>query len=84
MSIAGFSLTNSSISKPDDDRASDFALQIIPPIATRISVLLIDDQSMVAEILQRNLSKEADIDFHYCNDPTLAITTAIDIAPTII
>jgi two-component system, NtrC family, sensor kinase len=52
--------------------------------ATRITVLLIDDQSMVSEILQRSLSKETDIDFHYCSDPTLAITTAIDIAPTII
>ncbi len=39
---------------------------------------------MVSEILQRSLSKEPDIDFHYCSDPTLAITTAIDIAPTII
>ena len=68
----------------DDDRVSDLARQVIPPIAPRIRVLLIDDQSMVGEILQRSLSKETDIDFHYCNDPTMAITTAIDIAPTII
>ena len=84
MSIASLSLINSPIPKPDDDRVGDLACQVIAPIATRISVLLIDDQSMVGEILQRSLSKEADIDFHYCNDPTLAITTAIDIAPTII
>ncbi len=65
---------------------SDRPLNIIcdPLPATRITVLLIDDQSMVSEILQRSLSKETDIDFHYCSDPTLAITTAIDIAPTII
>jgi len=84
MSTASPPLINSSIPKPDSDRAIDLTRQVIPPIATRISVLLIDDQSMVAEILQRNLSKEADIDFHYCNDPTLAITTAIDVAPTVI
>jgi len=84
MSIASPSLINSSIPKPDNDRVNNLARQVIPPIATRISVLLIDDQSLVAEILQRSLSKEADIDFHYCNDPTMAITIAIDIAPTII
>ena len=84
MSITSPSLINSPIFTSDDDRQNDLARQVIPPIATRISVLLIDDQSMVGEILQRSLSKEADIDFHYCNDPTLAITTAIDIAPTII
>ena len=84
MSIVSPSLINSSIPKPNNDRTSNLVCQVISPIATRISVLLIDDQSMAAEILQRNLSKEADIDFHYCNDPTLAITTAIDIAPTII
>ena len=84
MSITSPSLINSLIPTPDDDRQNDLARQVVPPIATRISVLLIDDQSMVGEILQRSLSKEADIDFHYCNDPTLAITTAIDLAPTII
>ena len=84
MSITSPSLLNSPIPTPDDDRVNDLARQVIPPIAIRISVLLIDDQSMVGEILQRSLSKETDIDFHYCNDPTLAITTAIDLAPTII
>ena len=84
MPIPSASLTNSSIPKPDNDRTNNFTNQLIPAIATRISVLLIDDQTMVGEFLQQSLSKEAAIDFHYCNDPTMAITTAIDIAPTII
>ena len=51
---------------------------------TRISVLLIDDQSLVSDMIQRSLRTESDIDFHYCNDPTLAISMAIDLAPSII
>ena len=51
---------------------------------TRISVLLIDDQSLVSDMIQRSLRTESDIDFHYCNDPTLAISIAIDLAPSII
>lgn len=77
----------SSMSGPPDPssempKVEEFMHHLVPP--TRIRVLLIDDQSMVSEILQRSLSKESDIDFHYCNDPTIAITMAIDIAPTII
>ncbi len=53
-------------------------------LGTRIGVLLIDDQSMVSEVIQRCLRTESDIDFYYCNDPTLAITMATDLAPTVI
>jgi two-component system, NtrC family, sensor kinase len=83
--------TNSSTQnhlKPDRSPAIDrsigdeFVQNLIPE--TRIKVLLIDDQRMVSEILQRTLSKETDIDFHYCSDPTIAITMAIDLAPTVI
>lgn len=84
MSTPSDSLINSLIPQPDNDRDNDFTNQFISAIATRISVLLIDDQTMVGEFLQQSLSKEADIDFHYCNDPSMAITTAIDIDPTII
>ena len=51
---------------------------------TRITVLLIDDQSLVSDMIQRSLRTESDIDFHYCSDPTLAISIAIDLAPSII
>jgi two-component system, NtrC family, sensor kinase len=53
-------------------------------LGTRIGVLLIDDQSMVSEVIQRCLRTESDIDFYYCNDPTLAITMATDLSPTVI
>jgi len=50
----------------------------------QITVLLIDDQSIVAAAVERMLAGEHDITFHYCQDPTKAIQTAIDISPTVI
>ncbi len=50
----------------------------------RITVFLIDDQPMVAEAVRRALSGEEDIDFHYCQNPTLAIKMALEINPTVI
>ena len=52
--------------------------------AFRISVLLIDDQPMIAEAVRRALEEEKDIEFHYCSDPTKAIKIANRIKPTII
>ncbi len=50
----------------------------------RITVLLIDDQRMVAEAVRRALSEEEDIDFHYCQNPTKAINVAAEVKPTVI
>jgi len=50
----------------------------------RITVLLVDDQSMIAEAVRRALEEEKDIEFHYCADPTKAIKIANKIKPTII
>ncbi|MCF6289396.1 MAG: diguanylate cyclase [Desulfobacterales bacterium] len=50
----------------------------------RITVLLIDDQRMVAEAVRRALSGEKDIDFHYCQNPTKAMNMAAEIKPTVI
>lgn len=50
----------------------------------KITVLLIDDQAMIAEAVQRALSSEEDIAFHYCQDPTRAIQFAVEINPTVI
>lgn len=47
-------------------------------------VLLVDDQAMVAEAIRRMLADEADIEFHYCQEPTGAIAKANEIQPTII
>jgi two-component system, NtrC family, sensor kinase len=49
-----------------------------------ITVLLIDDQVIVSEVLRRSLALEQDITFHYCSDPTQAIQTALAIQPTVI
>lgn len=47
-------------------------------------VLLVDDQAMVGEAIRRMLVDEADIEFHYCQEPTLAVGKANEIKPTII
>ncbi len=47
-------------------------------------VLLVDDQMMVAEGIRRMLMDEDDIEFHYCDDPTKAVSMAMDLKPTII
>lgn len=49
-----------------------------------ITVLLIDDQSMIAEAIRRMLAPEADIAFHYCSDPTQALKAAAHCQPTVI
>jgi len=35
-----------------------------------ITVLLVDDQAIVAAAVKRMLETETDISFHYCQDPT--------------
>ena len=50
----------------------------------RTTVLLIDDQPIVGAAVGRMLSGEADIEFHFCQDPTKALKAAIEIKPTVI
>ena len=50
----------------------------------KISALLVDDQAMVAEGVRRMLAADPAIDFHYVNDPKLAIESAERIRPTVI
>lgn len=47
-------------------------------------VLLVDDQSIIAEAVRRSLSNEPDINFHYCPNPLEAIALAHHIKPTVI
>lgn len=49
-----------------------------------VTVLLVDDQPIIAEAVRRMLAAECDIHFHYCNDPTQAIALANQLAPTVI
>ncbi len=50
----------------------------------KITVLLVDDQAMIAEAVRRSLLQEEDIDFHYCQNPTEAVKVANEICPTVI
>jgi sigma-B regulation protein RsbU (phosphoserine phosphatase) len=50
----------------------------------QVRVLLIDDQQIVGETIRRQLAPEPGIVFHHCLDPKLAISTAVDFAPTVI
>lgn len=50
----------------------------------QIKVLLVDDQPLIGETIQRILATEGDIIFHYCSDPIQAIQQATDFAPTVI
>lgn len=49
-----------------------------------VSVLLIDDQAIVAEAVRRLLSDQSDIIFHYCSDPAKALATTVEVKPTVI
>ncbi|MEI7436327.1 MAG: fused response regulator/phosphatase [bacterium] len=49
-----------------------------------IKVLLVDDQPMIGEMVRRMLAPEADIRFHYCSDPAVALKMADELAPTVI
>jgi sigma-B regulation protein RsbU (phosphoserine phosphatase) len=54
------------------------------PHQDTITVLLVDDQPVVAEGIRSMLKDEADVTFHYCQDPSLAIKTAEAVHPTVI
>lgn len=47
-------------------------------------VLLVDDQAMVGEAIRRMLENEDNLEFHFCEDPSKALETAIEINATII
>ncbi len=49
-----------------------------------VVVVLVDDQPIVAESVRRMLVDEADISFHYCQDPTRALEMVSEVKPTVI
>jgi sigma-B regulation protein RsbU (phosphoserine phosphatase) len=49
-----------------------------------ITVLLVDDQEIVAAAVRNMLIDQPDIDFHYCSDPSRVIDLATEIQPTVI
>jgi two-component system chemotaxis family response regulator WspR len=54
------------------------------PVFRTPVVMLIDDQALVAHRVKDLLKNEEDIDFHYCQDPAVAIAQAMQIKPTLI
>ncbi len=71
---------------------TDFNLTAAIPASTAplddlnvvVRVLLIDDQPIVAESIRRLLASETDIELHYCSNAQQAISSAIDLQPTVI
>lgn len=55
-----------------------------PAPAARASILLVDDQAFVAEVLRRMFADEADFDFQACLDPAQALEQALRCRPTVI
>jgi two-component system, chemotaxis family, response regulator WspR len=49
-----------------------------------IIVMLVDDQPFVAEAIRQQLEEDVEINFHYCASPEQAISTALEIRPTVI
>jgi len=53
-------------------------------VQPRTTVLLVDDQAIIGEAVRRMLAPQADIAFHFCQDPLKAIEVAIAVRPTVI
>jgi two-component system, chemotaxis family, response regulator WspR len=50
----------------------------------KVRVLLVDDQLIIVEAVRRMLSDQADIEFHYVTDASLAAQAAAQLHPTVI
>ncbi len=50
----------------------------------KASVLLIDDQAMVAEALRRQLADQSDIELHFCSSADNAFSKIEEVKPTVI
>lgn len=55
-----------------------------PSEAHNITVLLVDDQRMIGEVVRRVFLDQPDIAFHYCADPADAVRRASEISPDVI
>jgi adenylate cyclase len=57
-----------------------------PPRGTLrgMTVLLVDDQPMIAEAIRQMLATEPGIRLHHCIDPTQALAMAAEVQPTVI
>ena len=66
----------------------EFSTRFLPPDTAltefKVSVLLVDDQLIIAEAIRRMMSDQQDIEFHYVTDAELALETAVRMQPTVI
>lgn len=60
--------------------------ELVPPPVRRqpVTVLLVDDQPIIAEALRQIFRPEPYITLHYCQDPSRAVEVANQILPTVI
>jgi len=66
------------------DAAPDRGAPAAPRTRRGISVLLVDDQPMIAEAIRQLLRGEAGIVLHHCVDPTQALAMVAEVQPTVI
>ncbi len=55
-----------------------------PPPDEHVKVLLVDDEPAVAEAVRTALLHQGDVEFHYCDNSSAAVTAASRIKPTVI
>ena len=64
---------------------SDATQTFVPSLTEYpIRVLLVDDQAIVGESVRRMLKPEPDITLQFCQDPTHAVSAAVEWSPTVI
>lgn len=56
----------------------------VPWIEKAHVCLLVDDQAMVGEAVRRMLADKPEIQFHTCHEPAKALSTVLQLKPTVI
>lgn len=62
----------------------DLSAKALTPKQPTIRVLVVDDQPIIIESIRRLIASEVDIELHACSDPTLALSTAADLEPSLV
>ncbi|KVD21991.1 hybrid sensor histidine kinase/response regulator [Burkholderia ubonensis] len=76
-SIGDSAFETTFMNESNGEKVSDY-------LESGLSVLLVDDQAFVGEVIRRALRSEHDIDLHVCNDAQRAMAVARDVKPTVI
>ncbi len=54
------------------------------PVEEGVVVLVVDDEAIVAEEIERRLRQDAAIEVHLCLEPQKALATALEISPSVV